>query len=554
MARTSPDPAESLAERPSPRSITDEALYGVLPGQPTSSSFLGARSEPDSASKGGLLALGQDAGQSGTGWKGLQRDEPARAIMDLEFDGGKRRIARGMSRIAVSLRQPSRVTMSAVDLERRPLLLEMVQSRFFEFCVGVHIIVNAMYIGFETDNHDDIPASLRLQVEVGFLVLFGLEVVVRIAAYGPIRFFCSSTRTHRIGLTQQPEVFWNIFDVILVLLALVDVCIHLAVPDVNENGGGRSADLNMLTAVRVLKLLRIVRVVRLLKVFQELWLLVAGVIDAFRTLFWAWVLIAAIIFIFAIFTRVTIGQPLINEECPDPEVNHSIRSLFGTVGNSMFTFFAVMTTEGWGDIARCTMEYEGWTWALFMLFFMCTTLCMLNVVVAVIVESTLQRATSQSLEIEGSVKEHRKQQINQLYDIFQSADTDGDGMVTHGEFLAALTRTDIMNKLLTAGISLDHARSIFGILDYADTGKLNYEDFIRGIMRAGGEAEAKDVLALFCDVEKAQIRYMSELHDYRDMIVERLSDVDVEIERMHVEVRSFLERLKDAGQLHQMDS
>merc|ERR1719324_2115043 len=48
--------------------------------------------------------------------------------------------------------------------------------------------------------------------------------------------------------------------------------------------------LNVVGAMRILRLARLARIFRLLRFFKELWLLVAGVLDAMRTLIWAWLL------------------------------------------------------------------------------------------------------------------------------------------------------------------------------------------------------------------------------------------------------------------------
>merc|ERR1719473_2294555 len=97
------------------------------------------------------------------------------------------------------------------------------------------------------------------------------------------------------------------------------------------------SEMSAFGVMRVLRVARLARIFRLLRFFKELWLLVAGIFDAMRTLFWAWTLITLLIYIFGIFTTRMIGQAHIQVD--------EIRDYFGDVPKSMFTLFQVMTTE-----------------------------------------------------------------------------------------------------------------------------------------------------------------------------------------------------------------
>merc|ERR1719262_159123 len=94
---------------------------------------------------------------------------------------------------------------------------------------------------------------------------------------------------------------WNNFDVVLVMVAILDATINLSL----HVGAGQGNDsLGVFSAMRILRALRLARILRLLrfKEFKELWLLVSGVINSLRTLAWAWLLIVLIIYIFGILT------------------------------------------------------------------------------------------------------------------------------------------------------------------------------------------------------------------------------------------------------------
>jgi voltage-gated sodium channel len=62
--------------------------------------------------------------------------------------------------------------------------------------------------------------------------------------------------------------------------------------------------------------------------------------------------------------------------------------LFGDLGRSFFTLFQVMTLEAWaGGVARPVMELYPYAWIFFIIFILTATFTVLNLFVAVIVNS-----------------------------------------------------------------------------------------------------------------------------------------------------------------------
>jgi len=71
---------------------------------------------------------------------------------------------------------------------------------------------------------------------------------------------------------------------------------------------------------------------------------------------------------------------------------------FGTIGGSMFTLFQVMTLESWSmGIVRPVMETYSWAWIVFVAFIFLSTFTVLNLFIAIIIDSmqTLHEAEQQ---------------------------------------------------------------------------------------------------------------------------------------------------------------
>jgi voltage-gated sodium channel len=61
---------------------------------------------------------------------------------------------------------------------------------------------------------------------------------------------------------------------------------------------------------------------------------------------------------------------------------------FGTLGASFFTFFQIMTGDGWsGDIVRPVMQKHPWAWVFFVPYIILATFMVLNLFIGIIVDA-----------------------------------------------------------------------------------------------------------------------------------------------------------------------
>jgi voltage-gated sodium channel len=80
--------------------------------------------------------------------------------------------------------------------------------------------------------------------------------------------------------------------------------------------------------------------------------------------------------------------------------------LFGSMGETAFTLFQVMTLEGWSEgVARPIMEKMPHAWIFFLVFIMIATFVVVNMFIAVIVDSlnNLEKDTTKIKNEERSI-------------------------------------------------------------------------------------------------------------------------------------------------------
>ena len=219
-------------------------------------------------------------------------------------------------------------------IDRLRALIEADATQRFIIAV---IVVNAIVIGFETSPTVMAAAGGLLRtIDLIALVIFIVEIVAKLIVYR-WRFFRSP---------------WNVFDFTIVAIALVPA------------GHG----------LTVLRALRILRALRLLSTVPKMRLVVQALLGAVPAMSSVIMLLALIFYVFAVMATKLFGGAF-----PD---------WFGTVGASAYSLFQIMTLESWSmGIVRPVMEQFPYAWAFFVPFILATSFIVLNLFIAIIVNS-----------------------------------------------------------------------------------------------------------------------------------------------------------------------
>ena len=202
------------------------------------------------------------------------------------------------------------------------------------------ILVNAVILGLETSA--ELMAAWGpwlIAVDRTILAVFVAEIALRLAV-------------HRLAFFRDP---WSVFDFTVVAIALVPASGPLA----------------------VLRALRVLRVLRLITLVPSMKRVVGGLLSALPGLGSVSAIIGIIFYVSAVIATKLFGP--------------AFPQWFGTLGDSAFTLFQVMTLEGWAmGIVRPVMEVMPLAWIFFLLFILSSTFTLLNLFIAVIVNAIQQ--------------------------------------------------------------------------------------------------------------------------------------------------------------------
>ncbi len=242
----------------------------------------------------------------------------------------------------------------------------LIESSLFQTAVITIIIINAIVLGLET-------SSAVMAVMGGFLkvldkiilFLFVCEIILRLYASG-LRFFRGA---------------WNLFDLFVIMISFI------------PNGGALSS----------LRALRALRILRLISAVPSMRRVIESLLRAIPGLFSVFCIMLLFFYIFAI-----IGTHLYGQDFPD---------WFGSVGESMYSLFQIMTLESWSmGIVRPVMELHPYAWIFFVAYISITSFTMFNLFIAVIVTSMDVSDNETAEESRQDLKEDIMDKIDALED------------------------------------------------------------------------------------------------------------------------------------------
>ena len=169
---------------------------------------------------------------------------------------------------------------------RAGMVAGFVDGKFFESLCTLVILINGIFAVFvanyEVANVGAEPSRMMKMCEYAFLGFYSLELFLK---------FC----VHRCYFFCNADMKWNIFDLLLVGISVVDTAVSEMTSDSAD-----SMDVTFLRALRLFKLAKILRMVRVMRYFAELRVMLNSVLGSFMSLFWAGVMLGLIYYIFGL--------------------------------------------------------------------------------------------------------------------------------------------------------------------------------------------------------------------------------------------------------------
>lgn len=230
--------------------------------------------------------------------------------------------------------------MSALD-KSRYCVAKFVHSANLTRFITILILINAVTLGLETN-----PAimsrygGILVAIDHTILFIFVCEILLKLFSFR-LHFFRSG---------------WNVFDFLIVGISV----------------------LPALGPFDIMRTLRVLRVMRLISIVPKMRRVITSLLSAIPGMTSVLAVLLLIFYVAAVMTAQLFGA------VQEP----AMQNLYGTIGDSMFTLFQLMTLEGWvDDIAGPTMALFPWSWVFFVFFIVITSFAVLNLFIGIIVDA-----------------------------------------------------------------------------------------------------------------------------------------------------------------------
>eukprot|EP00928_Gymnodinium_smaydae_P040550 TRINITY_DN27491_c0_g2_i1.p1 TRINITY_DN27491_c0_g2~~TRINITY_DN27491_c0_g2_i1.p1 ORF type:complete len:734 (-),score=108.22 TRINITY_DN27491_c0_g2_i1:191-2392(-) len=399
-----------------------------------------------------------------------------RSRSNYSEDGSRNGASRGAKRSSTR----SLVICEHVDQGR--LFARIFVHRGFEAISLSIIVVNAVWIGVEVDYRDEMPVMLHSVVENLFVLIFLIELLVRILAYFPrvSKFF-----------TDPEARTWNWCDLFLVAAMVLDSWVLKYLVSTGERS---------LQALSILRLIRLCRVTRLFRMVPELGMMVKGMVAAMRTVTSTCLMAFGIMYIFAIlFTQWARGRSdrsscVLIAEGGHPlqapcEATHFVEGdcfcvgdYFGSLGASLLMLTQVVLIDNTFEVVRPIFKVDFTYGILIIVFILLMGFTVMNMLIGVICD-----VISDSNRIEKD--KLRRMKLESIVEPLcaEARQVKKEQLTTVGhEHRTRLQKLQINHSLWSSAIDL---------LDWSD-GTASLDDFYEALYCLLRQIDSEDILRL----------------------------------------------------------
>jgi voltage-gated sodium channel len=238
------------------------------------------------------------------------------------------------------------------------MIKSFIEKSIFQNFIISLIILNGITMGLATSKTILDTYGYYIHIfDIFVISVFTIEIILRVYI-------------HRISFFKDG---WSLFDFTIVTISLVP----------------SSSGFEILRILRVLRLFRLITVIpQMRKIVSALLKVIPGMVS-----------VAALVMLFFYIFAIMAVQ-LYGEQFPQ---------WFGTLGESFYTLFQIMTLESWSmGIVRPIMEVNPYAWLFFVPFIFIVTFIMINLIIAIVVDAMAEINAQEEEKLENNLKNEVK--------------------------------------------------------------------------------------------------------------------------------------------------
>lgn len=391
----------------------------------------------------------------------------------------------------------------------RSLARRVVTSPFFVYAVTFVIVFNLVILGIEVDvsatlGQNDIPSWFTVCNGV-VVALFTAELLLNLYAQGCRSFFCGRER------------WWNLFDLLIIVLSLLESALDLWVAAANSAGQSQPVSpshLRFARSVRLARALRGIRVMRLLRYVSPLRILVLSIMSSMASLMWTLVLLLLLFYSFGVlFTQ------LVTDECRIQAVllTEDVNSIPKCSNEYATLFMAITGGMDWQDSMRPLKDISILAVLCLVMYMTITYFAIVNVITGVFVTTAMETTSAdKDLAVMKQLQKYNAQ-VEDLRSLFTEISGGEHHEVSIEQLRTAMTIPRFRAFLQELGIDGGEVGVLFKLLDADANGLVERDEFVKGCMNLIGTAKSLHLARMSYEnkVTRSMIRQLK--HNVSDL-------------------------------------
>lgn len=323
---------------------------------------------------------------------------------------------------------------------------------------------------------------------------------------------------------KKPEILFDVFTVLCGYLHAIFQLFEGVFP-------GELSFLKDLRLLRVIRVLRVARILQKSRSLRELQKLVAMMATCLKALAWSFLFCFGFMTLWAML-MVEFVHPLILQMHEQgrafQDCSECLAATSSVMRANLLLFKTVIAGDSWGQVAVPVIEYSPATAIIFCGSLMTLVFGVLNMIVAVIVDSFAESRQRDVLHLAEELEHDDLNDTKYLERIFNRLDVTGTGDLTLEELVkGAKTDPEFQSRLRVMDIDQADLEQLFEMIDADGSGSIEKNEFIRPLSRWINESKTAPRFVKY-NMERAlhqQEEILKQNHQQFRILQARLDDL-----------------------------
>ncbi|CAK9026308.1 Voltage-dependent calcium channel type A subunit alpha-1 (Cacophony protein) [Durusdinium trenchii] len=328
-----------------------------------------------------------------------------------------------------------------------------------------------------------------------------------------------------------------VLDFLVILCGILELVVGRIMQDASLGG------ISVARALRLGRVLRLTRFLRKLRSLRELHKLATMMTTCAKTLVWSFLLCFVVMTVWSML-MVEAVNPLMQQlqqesgtftECGQRCQRAMTSASWSVMDANLLLFQTVIAGDGWGEIAVPLIQSYPQTAIILMGSFMTLVFGVLNLVVAVVVDTFADARQNDVQNLAEEMEDEVEYDRMSLAKLFARIDADGSGQVTLDELIEGARKDPIFqSRLRVMDIDESDLQMLFEMIDVDGSGSIEAAEFIGPLSRWAHDSKTAPRFIKYNLMQSMKIQ-----EDMYDLCEDCFQHLALQIDKVYGEVKGL---------------